>query len=507
MSRIYITTAIPYVNAKPHIGFALELVQADTIARAWREAKHDVRFLTGTDENSIKNVQAAEKADTPTQKFVDANAEVFQKLAAALQISNDDFIRTTEPRHIAGAMKLWTACQGDIYKKAYEGLYCSGCESFYLEKDLIDGLCPEHKTRPDIVKEENYFFRLSRYQKFLEDAFNSKKIRIHPASRQNEVLNFIKEGLEDFSISRSNARAKNWGVDVPGDPSQKMYVWFDALANYITALGYGSTNENEFRTYWNADSVLHVIGKGIVKFHAIYWPAMLQAAGIFPKNGLDILVHGYVTVNGEKISKSLGNVVDPFELIERHGADAVRYFLLREIPTFEDGDYSEDKFKRRVNADLANNFGNLVQRVVQLAELSGLKDLDSIDPAHTDPETVELGLALFKTAEHIKKLISEYKFQQALASVEELGSSLNQYINAREPWKKSGVEQEKILAFAILVILAIADRLYPFTPNTAEKVYTYFGLPQKPQIDFQTPFSFRTDLLPKKGEPLFRRIA
>ena len=511
MSNFYITTAIPYVNAKPHIGFALELIQADVIARAKREelVKENVLFLTGTDENSIKNVQAAEKAGVPIQEFVDENADVFKRLTKALDISNDDFIRTTEPRHIVGAKKLWQECAKDIFKKSYEGLYCTGCEQFYLEKDLVDGICPEHKTKPEAVKEENWFFKLSAYQEFLEKAFAERRIRIHPASRQREITNFIAEGLEDFSISRSNERAKNWGVDVPGDPTQKMYVWFDALANYITALGYPSTtlgaSGSVLEKFWLSPetNILHVIGKGITRFHAIYWPAMLESAGVFPKNGLDILVHGYVTVNGEKISKSLGNTVDPFELVSIYGTDAVRYFLLREIPLFEDGDFTIEKFETRYNGELANGIGNLVQRATTLAEKYGLASLRLTEKEFIKkPSLGELGFVPTGVDESYYTLFF-YDLRMLLSALRQRVVEMDQYIETGRVWEKSGEEQERHLANLSARLLHVAVLLKPVLPSTAKEIFKRFGVSETLTL---ADIKYGLKISAKKGEPLFPRL-
>src|SRR6266542_3950348 len=364
---LYVTTSIPYVNAAPHVGHALEFAQADAVARYYRLQGHDVRLLSGTDDNSLKNVLAAEREGVSVRELVDRYAGAFQDLAAALGVSNDDFIRTSaDPRHLAGVRQLWRALDdnGDLYKRAYEGLYCVGCEQFYTEDELEDGRCPEHGTLPELVREENYFFRLSRYAEPLARLVETREIEIVPESRRNEVRAFIARGLQDFSVSRSRSRARGWGIEVPGDPDQVLYVWFDALANYITALDYATDGEL-YRRYWTTNRRrLHVIGKGIVRFHAIYWPAFLLAAGQpLPKT---LFVHGYLTVAGQKISKSLGNGVDPLDLIRRYGVDAVRYWLLRDVPSFGDADFTEERLVRRYNADLANDFGNLVQRSVTL---------------------------------------------------------------------------------------------------------------------------------------------
>jgi methionyl-tRNA synthetase len=498
-NNFFITTAIPFVNARPHIGFALELIQADIIARSQRERGNNTLFLTGTDENSIKNVQAAEKAGIPVQKLVDENAATFVELAKVLSVSNDDFIRTTEPRHVAGAVKLWEACKksGDIYEKEYEGLYCSGCEQFYLEKDLIGGLCPEHKTKPELVKEINYFFNLKKYEPWLKEAFARGELRIHPKSRQNETTSFINEGLQDFSISRSNERAKNWGIPVPGDNTQMIYVWFDALSNYVNALDYEAAGD-KFQKFWMGDNsrITHVIGKGITKFHAIYWPAMLQSAGIFPKNGLDIFVHGYVTVNGEKISKSLGNTVDPFDLVNKYGADAVRYFLLREIPTFEDGDFSTEKFVQRYNSNLANGIGNFVQRVTTLAQKYGISKLDGSEFADA-----------VKNAEGSLLHASNgntYQIGFALQEIMGLVKGGDGYMEKQAPYKKERTAQEREHALSSLLYLTaeIARLLRPFMPNTSKLIFERLGIgPKTGLIDPSTIVNV------KKGDPLFQRIS
>src|SRR4030042_626256 len=311
MKKIFISTAIPYVNAAPHIGFALEVVQTDCLARFFRAQGFDVFFTSGADENSLKNVQAAEAEGIPTQKLVDKYTKQFADLKDAFNLTYDVFVRTSEKYHFDGSQKRWNLCKKeDIYKKTYRGLYCVGCELFLSKDELIDGKCSEHNVEPEEVEEENYFFRLSNYADFLYKLIATDKLRITPTTRKNEVLSFIKQGLEDFSISRSFDRARGWGVPVPGDDSQVMYVWFDALTNYLTALGFGN-DEKLYKKYWLQNSKkLHVIGKGIIRFHAVYWPAMLESAGLPLPN--EEFVHGYFTVEGQKISKSLGNVIDPF---------------------------------------------------------------------------------------------------------------------------------------------------------------------------------------------------
>jgi len=458
-NKFYLTTAIPYVNAGPHVGYALEIVQADVIARFQRLLNKDVFFLTGSDENSLKNVQTAEEQNISTKELVDKNAKKFEDLKETLNLTFDDFIKTTEKRHIDGTQKLWLSCKKeDIYKKKYKGLYCVGCESFYTKKDLVDGKCPEHNTKPEIVEEENYFFKLSKYQDFLKNLISKDKIKITPKTRKNEVLAFIERGLEDFSISRSKKRAHNWGIPVPNDPEQIIYVWFDALANYITALDW-QNNGPLFKKHWPAD--IHFIGKGISRFHAIYWPAMLESAGLsLPK---EIFIHGYITINGKKISKSLGNVVDPKKLTEEYGVDTVRYYLLREIPAYSDGDFSIQRFKEVYNADLANGLGNLIARVAKLCERSSFEFKDS---------KTEL-------SEKYKKDLNSFKFDSVIKSIWEEIRSLDCYLDKKAPWKiKEEKELKTVLQEAIDNIRQIAYELQPFLPETSSKIKEQFKEPK-----------------------------
>lgn len=498
--KFFISTAIPYVNAQPHVGFALELVQADVLARYHRQKGEATFFLTGTDENALKNVQAAEKAGEEIKSFVDRHAAIFEKLTGALHISNDDFIRTTEERHIRGAQQLWQACAkaGDIYKKKYLGLYCVGCESFLTEKDLVDGLCPEHKTKPEKVEEENYFFKLSKYQKQLEHLIDTGNLKIVPQSRRNEILSFIREGLEDFSISRSRERAKNWGISVPDNESQKIYVWIEALSNYINALGYGTDGER-FAQWWNdQNNLTHIIGKGVIRFHAVYWPAMLLSAGLtLPK---EIIVHGYLTVDGEKISKSLGNIIDPFELIKKYGVDPMRYFLLREIPSGEDGDFSYAKLEERYNGDLANGLGNLAQRVITLLE-QGLVGEFNYRQSFEDPA----GLAAIQTAqEKYQAGFANFRLHESLAAVWELIGWANGYVNEHRPWELAKSDPDhflKVMTTLARVLLEISRLLFPFLPATAEKISASLGWDLNKDLSGLD----HEKLAIKKGEGLFPR--
>jgi methionyl-tRNA synthetase len=456
--KFYITTAIDYVNALPHIGHALEKVQADVLARYHRIQGEKVFFLTGTDENSLKNVRAAEKEKISIKELVEKYAKKFYELRRALNLSFDDFIRTTEERHIKGAQKLWQVCENDIYKKKYKGLYCIGCEAFYKESELIDGLCPEHRVEPELVEEENYFFRLSKYEDKLKEIIKRDEIKIIPEARKNETLSFIKSGLEDICISRSSERAKGWGIDVPGDPSQKIWVWFEALSNYITAIGYGQ-DDKKLKEYWPAD--IHLIGKGVSRFHTIYWPAILLSAGIsLPKT---IFIHGYITSGGQKMSKSLGNVVDPFGLVNRYGTDPVRYFLLREVSPTEDGDFTDEKFRERYNADLAKGLGNLIARVITLLAKNSKSQI--LIPKQI--QNPELKRIINKTQEKYKEALEEFRFNEALVSIWELISFCDKYIEEKKPWEN---KNQKVISDLLFALENIAQLLKPFLPETSEKI-------------------------------------
>jgi len=472
--KFYITTAIPYVNAAPHIGFALEAIQADCLARFYRLLDYDVYFASGTDENSLKNVQAAEAEGIPTQELVDKYAKQFENLKDALNLTWDVFNRTSDKHHFAGAQKLWSLCKkDDIYKKIYKGLYCVGCETFYTKDEISGGKCPDGHNNIDEVEEENYFFALSKYQKYLETLISTDKLRIVPNTKKNEVLSFIKQGLEDFSISRSRERARGWGVPVPGDdPStdsgQVMYVWFDALTTYLTALGF-SSNDELYKQYWtNNSNRLHVIGKGIIRFHAVYWPAMLASAGL-PLPTTEF-VHGYVTVDGQKISKSLGNVIDPFDLVNKFGVDPVRYYLLREIPSYGDGDFSITRFKDIYNGELANGLGNLVARVARLA-------------ADTNLNLPQKKNFTFKKA--VKESLRKFKFDQALLSIWEDISKMDKKINEEKPWELEGPSLKKSITPIAQEIREIAFNLAPFLPETSKTIFDQFTgkvLSQKPLL-------------------------
>jgi len=462
MKKLFLSTALPYVNSSPHIGFALEIIQADVVARYHRQKGEDVFFLTGTDENSLKNVQAAEKEGITVKELVDRNAKKFYELKNILNLSFDDFIRTTDERHIQGAQKLWRVCEKDIYKKKYKGLYCVGCEEFYREKELDNGLCPEHQTKPELIEEENYFFKLSKYQKEIKEIFENDKVQIIPATRKNEILSFINSGLQDICISRSNERAKNWGIDVPGDTSQKQWCWIEALSNYITALGYADDSD-KFKKYWQKnDNILHIIGKGITRFHAVYWIGILLAAKIrLPKQ---IFVHGYITVNGQKMSKSIGNVINPVDLVEKYGIDPVRYFLLREISSTEDGDFTHKRFEERYNSDLASGLGNLVSRVLTMAKKSecGIKIVNEFQ----NPNAKHASEMAKKQYE---ESLNNFKFNEALGAIWQLISFCDKYIEQEKPWECKE-EDDKVISDLLAELVVIAGLLQPFLPATAGNI-------------------------------------
>ncbi len=478
MKSCYVSTSIPYVNARPHVGFALELVQADVIAR-WRRLQGDDAFLlTGTDENAFKNVQAAANEGLTPRQLCDRNAAVFQELAGALDISHSRFIRSTCDVHFRGASRFWLACRKeDIVLKQYRGLYCVGCEDFYLKRDLTDGRCPVHGVELEPVEETNYFFRLSAYQKVLETLIASGKLRILPETRRNEALGFIRRGLRDFSISRNRERSGGWGVPVPGDATQVMYVWFDALTNYLSGPGYGS-NAASFERFWkNCPDRIHVIGKDILKFHAIYWPALLLSAGL-PLPGT-LFVHGHLTVEGRKIGKSHGNAVDPFPLIRQYGSDALRYYLLRAVRSGEDGDVSEARLRDLYNTELANGLGNLVRRLESLCERSGHGPVETRD-TRIPPD--------------VSAALDRFDFAGALRAIWVRIGKLNREIDAARPWellkKQKSERLNEHLSAWIGSVLGISRGLRPFLPGTACRIETGFS---KSRI--------------QKSQPLFPRLA
>lgn len=467
----YIPTAISYVNSSPHLGHAMEFIEADTIARYKRLMGFDVYFLTGTDEHGVKIFNTAKKSGINTKKLVDDNAQKFKDLGPILQLSNNDFIQTSDKkRHWPACHKLWNKLveSNDIYEKEYEGLYCEGCEVFMKEGDLIDGKCPIHKKPPMLLKEKNYFFRLSKYSEKIVNLIESGNLKIVPDIRKNEFLNMAKEGLHDISFSRPR-NVLPWGVNVPGDDSQVMYVWCDALTNYISALGYAD-NSDSFQKYWPAD--LQVIGKDIVRFHAGIWVGMLLSAGLpIPKA---IFVHGFVTHNGEKMSKTIGNVVNPVEIAEKYGSDALRYYLLREIPLGRDGDFSDKLFIERYNSDLANNLGNLVNRVHTLISRNNIVNFKF----NRDIESYKE-----KTDEIWGKYVTEmdnFNLYEAISHIWRLIDFANKKMEDNKPWsliKESREEGVSVLCNILEVIRHITIMISPFIPESSLKIRKQIGLP------------------------------
>lgn len=474
MARFYITTAIVYTNAPPHIGFALEMLQADAIARYRRMLGDEVYFLTGTDEHGTKIYRSAQAAGKPTQEFVDGIAAQVSELTKRLGVSNTDFIRTSDrARHWPGAQKIWRKMQenGDLYKKSYTGYYCVGHEAFIKPSELVDGYCPIHKTKPEKIEEENWFFNLTKYKARVRELIEKDELNIVPAIRKTEILNLL-DDAEDVSFSRPSEQL-TWGIPVPEDSTQMMYVWADALTNYISALGYGQLDSNgleskTFREFWPAD--VHLIGKDILRFHAILWPAMLLSAGLpLPKA---IYVHGFITVDGEKMSKSLGNVINPFELVERYDPEVIRYFMLRELRSSDDSDFSYKNLETRYVTDLANGLGNLVQRTATLVETKLGKKISY----NSNLALTEASLnAVLDDLDYIRAF-EAFRLHDALANVWSKIGQANTYLNDRQPWKQEGDEQYKTLIVTVAMIMHIAWLLQPFMPDTAQKVSRVFGL-------------------------------
>ncbi|HVN26795.1 MAG TPA: class I tRNA ligase family protein [Candidatus Paceibacterota bacterium] len=478
--RFYITTPIYYVNDKAHIGHAYTTIVADTLAR-WRAERHDeVVFLTGVDENSQKTVDAAKKSGEEIHAYTDRLADLWQQTWQTLGISNTDFIRTTEQRHVETVRDFWGRLEanGDLYRGRYEGLYCKGHEAFLREDELTpDGLCPEHKTKPELVSEDNYFFALSKYQDRLLDFYAAHGDFVAPAHRFNEVKAFVEQGLEDISFSRELKEGREaWGIPVPGDPNQVIYVWADALVNYVTGVGIEGWEDHP------AD--IHTVGKDILRFHAVIWIAMLMSAGL-PLPG-QVIANGYLTVDGTKMSKSLGNGVDPLDLAKRYGVDALRYYLLREVPYGEDGDYAEVKMRERYNGELANGIGNFAARVLALAEKEEL----AMGKLYADFEQ-----AIDAMRRGVAQRMGEYRFGDALGAIWTAISFGDRFVNDRKVWEIKDIAERRSALFNLVSLLDnVAAELKPFLPETARRITACI--------------SWNDDgLTVKKPESLFPRIA
>lgn len=472
---ISITTAIAYVNAKPHIGYALECIYADVLARHFRSVGKEVFFQTGTDENGQKMARAAEKVGKDPQAYVDEMVEAFKALKQALHLSYDEFVRTSSPQHAKVAQAFWMRCfeKRDIYKKAYQGLYCVGCESFKTEKELIDGICPDHKTKPELIEEENYFFRLSKYSDQILRFFADQPDFVYPRVKFNEIKSLVEtEGLEDISISRSK-KMLQWGIEVPNDPTQVMYVWFDALTNYLTGVGFDGTDTGEWTKRWPTS--FQIIGKEINRFHTAWWPAMLMSAGlpVLEKVG----VHGWITVDGQKMSKTIGNVLDPFELVKQYGTEPLRYFLMREIPFDRDGDFSHKRFIERYNSDLANDLGNLVSRSTNMIEkfCAGVVDPKTIVPA--DMARLDAQAQVAKS----RACVEGFHFDQALEAIWEMIRAGNGLIDVEKPWKlieTDAARVAQVMTQLHIYLSAVAEALIPFMPDTAQAIQKALTAPR-----------------------------
>ena len=447
----YITTTLPYVNAAPHLGFALEIVQTDTLVRFWRLLGYNVVFNTGTDEHGQKIYQKAKEENKDPQAYCDEYATKFHRLKDILNLSYTNFIRTTDKHHIKAAQEFWRRCakNGDIYKKNYEVKYCVGCEMEKTESELVNGKCPLHPNqRLEIIKEENYFFRFSTYQEKLLKIYDENPKFVLPDYRLKEIKAFVKKGLDDFSISRLKIKMP-WGIRVPGDPEHVMYVWFDALINYISTLGWPE-NDINFKKFWPG---FQTAGKDNLRQQSAMWQAMLLSSGLPPSK--QIFIHGFITADGQKMSKSLGNVIDPFATVEKYGIDAVRYYLLREIPAFDDGNYSKRRMQEIYQADLANELGNLILRVTNLSE----KDKIVIEKT-----------SKYEFDRAISKLIEEFRFNEVLDQLWRKIKTINKNIDDFAPWQKKQEERRQFLTSVLEKINNIGFMLQPFLPDTAQKI-------------------------------------
>jgi len=454
MAKYYVTTTLPYVNADPHIGFAMEIIRADVLARTHRSMGDDVFFNTGTDEHGQKIYQKAIESGKTPQGYCDEYAERFMKLKGILNLSYNSFIRTTDEHHLMAAQEFWKRCEaaGDIYKKMYSVKYCVGCELEKTDSELVEGKCPIHPTQQiQLIEEENYFFRFSKYQDRLLELYKSDPYFVIPEFRQNEMVQFVSGGLQDFSISRLKEKMP-WGVDVPGDESQVMYVWFDALVNYISCLGWPESGR--FEEFWPG---VQVCGKDNLRQQSAMWQAMLMSAGLITSK--QILVGGFLQSGGQKMSKSLGNVIDPVEWVEKYGVDALRYFLTASVSVFEDSDVTLERFEEAYQASLANGIGNLCARVAAMAEKEGLS---------VPEEAVEMSPAVIE-------LIEKYEFDGAMSLIWERIAESDGLINSREVWKLEGEEKRGLLIDLVKNLRQIGANLQPFMPETAEKILSQFN--------------------------------
>jgi methionyl-tRNA synthetase len=497
--KFYITSSILYIHQPPHLGNSFELIGLDALARYKRLAGYDVFFLTGNDENSLNVERKTRELNIDPQTYCDQMAKEIKEIWRALNISYDDFIRTTDERHIRTCQELFQRAydNGDIYKDFYKGWYCVSCEAFYTEEDLTeDKKCPTHNFEPEWIEEENYFFRLSKYQDKLLQHIKQNPDFIQPEIRRNEMVNFIKRGLRDFSVSRASTK---WGIPTPIDPNQRIYVWFDALINYLSGIGYIDDKE-KFAHYWPCD--VHIIGKDITRFHCIYWPAMLMSVGLpLPRT---VFGHGWVHLEGEKMSKSRGIYIDPIAAVKEHGADAIRYFLLREVPFGSDGDFSWEKFITRYNADLANDLGNLLNRTLTIAKrnFDGKIPCPSEQRERPDTELIELTLSI---PERVNDCMNRLAFNNALEAIWELVRRGNKYIDETAPWqlaKEGNTERLSTVLYNCLETLRFTALLVsPFMPESANEIRRQMGLSDEFSVSTLNP-SYPPPAPPTHPQPL-----
>lgn len=499
MSKFYVTTPIYYINAEPHIGSAYPTLAADVLARYHRLKGDEVMFLTGADEHGAKMADSAKEAGKTPQEFCDEMSARFIRCWNELNISNDDFIRTTSDRHKAGVRKLLQKLKDveAIYEGEYEGLYCQGCEAFLAERDLVNGECPIHHLKPQFISEKNYFFNLKKYLPQIEEMIDSNKIKILPENKKKEVLGLFKQEINDFSVSRQNLK---WGIPLPWDESQVAYVWVDALSNYITALGYGSANEDKLEKFWPAD--IHVVGKDIIKFHCIFWPAMLLAAGL-PAPRV-VYAHGFFTVDGQKMGKSLGNVIDPFNLIKEFGIDSTRYLLLSQFPFGQDGDIKASQFIIQYNSDLANGIGNFASRVTSMAE----KYFSGMVPKQND----ELKNEVEKIWLEYELSLENFQVDQLIEGIKKFNQLGDGYVEKNKPWelaKNNHIRLAEVIYNLLELLRHLGVAIWPIMPETSSKILNTLGQNNFQQKDFNTLKTWgmlESEIKINKSESLFPRI-
>lgn len=496
--RIFITCALPYINADPHLGHMFEFIQGDCFARFNKIIGNEVHFTAGTDENSLKNIIAAKNNNVDIKDWIDQKTKSFVDLANNLDISFDDFIRTSSVKHHAGAKKLWSMIdKNDLEKRSYQGLYCVGCEAFYSEDELENGLCKEHHTKPELVTEQNHFFKLSKYKDVLIQKINSKEWNIMPEGRKNEVLGFLNGDVLDISVTRPKKRSEGIGIEIPDDNDQVLWVWIDALSNYINVVDFGEKNTDNFEKWWNqSDERWHFLGKGILRFHAVFWPAFLLSAKL--KMPTHLFCHGYVNLNHQKMSKSLGNVINPSDLLSKYPVDSIRYYLMKDIPSDDDGNFDEENLIQRHNSELCSSFGNLISRTLSLIE------------KYEKPVT----LKDFSFKKDVSDIIQKYsdnfkivKINDAIANAFEVVALANKYISETKPWSiiESNPEQfEQIMANCLYLIIYSSLMLSPIMPRSTKTIFENLDIKISSFDDILLLNNKSFSL--KKGDNLFERI-